>query len=78
MQTNTLAYAKIVRNSKLNMLRLLVTFDTVSDKVTVLNANFKSGDLCDADADASIVAQAIKRAMQRASLELRTNNIVQV
>ena len=55
MQTHCTALAKVVVNKRLNTLRLLVTFDTAAGRVTVQNAAFKSGDLCDVDADAGIL-----------------------
>lgn len=82
MQTNCTAIAKIVVNKKLNMLRLLVTFDkTKTDKngniiVTVANAAFKSGDICSADDNAEYIAYNMQRVIKQAKEQLRTNNIV--
>ena len=76
MQTNTLAFAKVVVNKRLNMLRLIATFDTVSGRVTVLNAAFKSGDLCDKDADEETVQHEVMKALRRARHEMRTDNIL--
>jgi len=76
MQTNTKALAKVVLNKKLNTLRLLVTFDTVNNKVTVLNAAFKSGDLVSATASKEYIEAEIKRSLKQAQAVLRTDNIV--
>ena len=84
MQTNTLAYAKVTVNKRLNMLRLLVTFDnTKRDKndniiITANNAAYISGDLCNASADADTVKYSVAYAIKCASLQLRTNNILLV
>lgn len=76
MQTNTKALAKVVVNKKLNTLRLLVTFDTVANKVTVLNAAFASGDICNVADNADYKAYALQRSLKQAQAQLRTNNIV--
>ena len=82
MQTNTLAYAKVVVNKRLNMLRVLVTFDsTKRDKdnciiVSTSNAAYVSGDLCSASANADVTSACIARALANASVQLYTNNIV--
>ena len=76
MQTNTKALAKIVVNKKLNTLRLLVTFDTVANKVTVLNAAFKSGDICNIADSAEYKQYCIAKTLANAEAQLRTNNIV--
>jgi len=81
MQTNCIAYAKIVKNKKLQTLRLLVTFDSSKkDKdgniiVTVNNAVFKSGDICDIDADEYAVQYAVDKQLDLVQATLRTNNI---
>jgi hypothetical protein len=74
MQTNCTAYAKVVVNKKLNTVRLLVTFDTASNTVTVRNAAFVSGDICN-KADANLQAY-VATELERAKVALRTNNIV--
>lgn len=81
MQTNCKAYAKLVVNKRLNMLRLLVTFDTKFDRngnqvVTVLNAAYKSGDLCDVKEDAEVRALVLLREVARVKEALRTDNVV--
>ena len=78
MDTNTLALAKVVVNKKLNMYRLLVTFDTANYKVTALNAAFKSGDLVSVNANPEYIKAQINRALTQAQMQLRTNNIVLV
>ena len=84
MQTNTLAYAKVVVNKRLNMLRLHVTFDsTKRDKndniiITANNAAYISGDLCSACANADTIKYSIAYALKCASMQLRTNNILLV
>lgn len=81
METNTLAYAKVVTNARLNTLRLLVTFDsTKRDKndniiVTTANAAYASGDLCSASANEEYVAKCVRAAVHTAQLHLRTDNI---
>lgn len=76
MISNCTAYAKLVVNKRLNTLRLVVTFDTASNKVTVRNAAFASGDLCNSDDTAEYIAHATEQAMQLAKTQLRTTNIV--
>lgn len=76
MDTNTLALAKVVVNKKLNMFRLLVTFDTANYKVTTLNAAFNSGDLVSVNANPEYITAQINRALTQAQMQLRTNNIV--
>ena len=73
MQTNCQAIAKLVLNKKLNTVRLVVTFDTASNRVTVRNAAYASGDLC--DANDSRYGEIVTRALNYASSLLRTNNI---
>ena len=73
MQTNCVAIAKIVQNKKLNTLRLLVTFDTVTGKVTVLNAAYKSGDIC--SVGDSNVQYWIEKEVAKAKAVLRTDNL---
>lgn len=69
------AIAKIVRNKKLNTLRLLVTFN-LQENVTQRTANYASGDLCNADDSADYIAFSINKAIGNAKETLRTNNIV--
>ena len=82
MQTNTLAFAKIVQNKKLNTLRLLVTFDnTKKDKdgniiITVNSAAYKSGDFCNIADNAEYKARCIMQVLEFAKQQLRTNNIM--
>jgi methyl coenzyme M reductase subunit C-like uncharacterized protein (methanogenesis marker protein 7) len=73
MQTNCVAVAKLVQNKKLNTLRLLVTFDTVAGKVTVLNAAYKSGDIC--NIGDSKMQYYVEKEIALAKKVLRTNNI---
>ena len=73
MQTNCQAIAKLVLNKKLNTVRLVVTFDTASQRVTVRNAAYASGDLC--DANDSRLEECVSRALNYARNLLRTNNI---
>ena len=75
MQTNCKALAKLVLNKKLQTVRLLVTFDNVSGRVTVLNAAFNSGDLCKAK-DTDNLQFYVDRAVAKAKAALRTDNIV--
>ena len=76
MQVNTKAVAKFVVNKRLNTLRLLVTFDLASGRVTQRNAAFTTGDLCDVRyAGAERIMQA---ALEQARDTLRTENIVLV
>ena len=81
--TNTRAFAKFVINKRLDMWRLLVTFeDRVSVNgeqiVTVRNAAYASGDLCSTDVDQEVAAAVQKRELERAALALRTSNFVLV
>ena len=76
MQTNCTARAKFVLNKRLNTLRLVVTFDLAAKHITVRNAAFVSGDICDAEADGDIVARAMLTEVNRAKQLLRTDNIV--
>lgn len=62
---NTHATAKIVYNKNLNTFRLLVAFNT--NKVTVQNAVYKSGDL--------ICVNSIINAMQCAMRNLRITGV---
>ena len=75
MQTNCKALAKLVINKKLQTVRLLVTFDNVSGRVTVMNAAFKTGDLCSVK-DTDNLQRNIERAVKQAKAALRTDNIV--
>ena len=81
MQTNCKAFAKVVVNNKLQTLRLLVTFDNKVNAngkavITVLNAAYKSGDLCDKNADTEVIAQVLQKEVQRVKHYLRTENVV--
>ena len=73
MQTNCVANAKIVVNKKLQTLRLLVTFDTASGRVSVLNAAYVSGDICSKYDDN--LQMYVEREVAKAEAALRTNNI---
>ena len=81
MQTNCVAIAKIVQNKKLNTLRILITFDKTKRDikgnitVTVQNAIFKSGDICNITDDNNYKQYAIAKTLQQAEAQLRTNNI---
>lgn len=82
MQTNCVAIAKIVQNKKLNTLRLLVTFDKTKRDikgnvtVTVQNAVFASGDICNITDDSNYKQYVIAKTLKQAEAQLRTNNIV--
>lgn len=84
MQTNTLAFAKIVQNKKLDTLRLLVTFDgTKRNKdgeiiITAASAAHASGDICNIADSKEYKARCIAQALQFAQQQLRTNNILLV
>lgn len=69
------AFAKIVKNKKLNTLRILVSFD---NNVTQRTANYASGDLCNLQDNADYISFSINKALQNAQQTLRTNNIVVV
>ena len=72
MQTNCVALAKITVNKKLQTVRIVFSFDKYN-KITVRNAAFVTGDICDvADANAQYY---IAKAIQNAKEVLRTNNI---
>lgn len=82
MQTNCVAIAKIVQNKKLKTLRLLVTFDKTKRDikgnvtVTVQNAAFTSGDICNIADEQEKKMFAITKALKQAEAQLRTNNIM--
>jgi hypothetical protein len=76
MQVNTKAIAKFVVNKRLNTLRLLVTFDTASGRVTQRNAAFATGDLC--DVGYARAQEVMQQALAQAESTLRTGNIVLV
>lgn len=76
MQTHCQAVAKVVKNTRLGTLRLLVTFDIASKRVSVLNSAYVSGDLCDSDASDEVKEAAVEAAMQVARTQLSTDNIV--
>ena len=72
MQTNCVALAKITVNKKLQTVRIVFSFDKYN-KITVRNAAFVTGDICDvADVNAQYY---IAKAIQNAKEVLRTNNI---
>lgn len=73
MQTNCVANAKLVVNKKLQTLRLLVTFDTAAGKVTVLNAAYTSGDICNTYDDN--LQALVEKEIALAKKVLRTNNL---
>ncbi len=81
MQTNCVAYAKIVQNKKLQTLRLLVTFDSSKRNkngdiiVTAANAAYNSGDICDSDAEEHVLQFVMQKQMQHVQAMLCTNNI---
>lgn len=81
MQTNCIAYAKIVQNKKLQTLRLLVTFDSSKkDKngniiVSVANAAFNSGDMCNDDAEDYVLQNVINKQLALVQATLRTDNV---
>ena len=81
MQTNCIAYAKIVQNAKLQTLRLLVTFDSSKRNkngdiaVTSANAAYNSGDICDYNTEEQVLQAIIDKQMQYVQAQLRTNNI---
>jgi hypothetical protein len=81
MQTNCVAIAKIVQNKKLETLRILITFDkSKKDKngnvtVTVQNAIFNSGDICNITDNKDYKQYVIAKTLQQAQAQLRTNNI---
>jgi hypothetical protein len=76
MQTNCVAYAKVVKNERLHTLRLVATFDIAANKVTVRNAAYVSGDLCNMYDSAEYIEHTIAQAMQAAKSQMRTDNIV--
>ena len=82
MQTNCVAIAKIVENKKLKTLRLLVTFDkTKRDKdgniiVSLHNAAFVSGDICNIADETERKMLAINKVLKQAEAQLRTNNFM--
>ncbi len=75
MQTNCVALAKITVNKKLQTVRIVFSFDKYN-KITVRNAAFVTGDICEVtDNNAEYyIAQAINNA----KAVLRTDNIVVV
>ena len=73
MQTNCTALAKVTVNAKLKTLRIVFTFD-LHNKVTVRNAAYVTGDICDKNDPQRDVY--IARAVQQAKLHLRTNNVL--
>lgn len=81
MQTNCAAYAKVVVNSRLNMLRVLVTFENIIGRnglrvVNVRNAVYKSGDLCSVSEDSEVRDSIIQREVARIRNVLRTSNVL--
>lgn len=75
MQTACPAVAKVVINKRLNTVRVLVTFDVASRKVSVLNAAFVSGDICDANLDTELRQIEVAKTLAIAQKQLRTDNI---
>ena len=72
MQTQCKVLAKVILNQRLNTLRVIFTFD--HNKVTVRNAAYATGDICNVgDNDTAV---RIQREVQRAKELLRTSNIV--
>lgn len=69
------AFAKIVRNKKLNTLRILVSFCNNS-KITQRNAAYATGDICNVTDTEQQQQQAINKALQAAKNNLKTDNIV--
>ena len=83
MRTNCTAFYKIVENKRLNMLRLLVTFDgSKRDKngrviITARNSAYASGDIIDARyPDAEVIQLALAKEIGVAKMQLRTENFV--
>lgn len=72
MQTNCTVVAKVVVNKKLQMFRIVFSFDKYN-KITVKNAALVTGDICDIkNANAQLyIEQAIKKGMQ----DLRCANV---
>jgi hypothetical protein len=72
MQTNCTALAKVVVNKKLDTLRIVFTFDK-HNKITVRNAAYVTGDICDAnDANADVY---LAKEIANAKNILRCNNV---
>jgi hypothetical protein len=75
MQTACQAVAKVVINRRLNTVRVLVTFDVAARKVSVLNASYVSGDICNADLDLDLRKIEVAKTLAVAAKQLRTDNI---
>lgn len=75
MQTNCVAIAKITVNKKLQTVRIVFSFDKYN-KITVKNAAFVTGDICEVTNEN--VNYYIAQAIQNAKKVLRTDNIVVV
>ena len=82
MQTNCALYVKVVTNKRLNMLRVLATFDNTKRNtegqviVTQRNCIFASGDLCNVNASAEAQAYEIQRSINYAKAQFNTSNII--
>ncbi len=72
MQTNCTVVAKVTVNKKLQMFRVVFSFDKYN-KITVKNAVLQTGDICDIkNPNAQLyIEQAIKKGMQ----DLRCANV---
>ena len=76
LKAQNVAYAKIVKNNKLNMLRMLVAVNVYDDcKITVRNAAYISSDLISINANATQVSLAIATAVAQAKAALHVNKI---
>ena len=75
MQTACQAVAKVVINKRLGTVRVLVTFDIAAQKVSVLNAAYVSGDICDANLDSDLRQIEVLKTLAIAQKQLRTDNI---
>lgn len=72
MQTNCTALAKVTVNKKLNMYRIVFTFDKYN-KITVRNAALVTGDICSVkDSNAALYIEA---AINNAKAQLRCANV---
>lgn len=73
MQTNCVAYAKVVVNKKLQTYRIVFSFD-IYNKITVRNAALVTGDICAIENENA--NYYIDKAVIAAKALLRTDNIV--
>lgn len=73
MQTNCVAYAKVVVNKKLQTYRVVFSFD-IYNKITVRNAALVTGDICAIENENA--NYYIDKAINDAKNVLRTNNVV--